>query len=303
TNYEALFNPIAYTTDDASPMGFGIAAVLTTFSTLCLLLTSISFLIMWKLTTFSLFLKTKYRDLVLMWFVLLLGLALYLSLFVALAILAYKGPDYNSLALTFTAATFFKLWFTVAAEALVLELWLFNWFLHLPPHVLAWPSIATVISDVVSCIGCPELSTPFFKIMYAIPAYNSSRIIYYILSGAYPHSGKHAGILIAEIVAMGLLLCVSIWIRQLVVIRGISDAHGFYRGYTYFHSTVPYYKSDPTSTEHNHNNIESGNSHAKMTKQIGVNSLENESTLSGRRYNHGCSSSSDIEISDCIDDN
>ncbi|KAJ1642194.1 hypothetical protein LPJ64_005931, partial [Coemansia asiatica] len=205
-NYAALFNPLLYTTTDASPAGFSNAAVLTTFATLTCVLCTIAFAIMWKLTTFSFFQRVSFCDLYIMWLVIFLGLALYLSLNISFAILAYRGPNFNDLALTFTGASFFKIWFSFAAEALALGLWLFNWFLFLPPHFLAWPSIATVITDVVSCMGCPELAPKFYSIMYATPAYNAGHIVMYAISGAYPENGKCAGILVAEIVATGLAL-------------------------------------------------------------------------------------------------
>ncbi|KAJ2720127.1 hypothetical protein GGI07_004804 [Coemansia sp. Benny D115] len=284
-NLDALLNPIGYTTTDASPEGFAGAPVLTTFSTLCVLLCSIAFLIMWKLTTVSFFERVRYFDLVLMWITLLFGLALGLGLFVAFAMLAYRGPGYNDLARTYTGATFFKVWFTTVLEAFPLGLWLYNWFLFLPPHILAWPSIATVITNVISCIGCPELAPSFYHIMYSTPGYNFNRIIQYILTGAYPHVGKWVGILIAEIVAMCLILCVSVWLRQLFVLRGISDGHGFYRGSTYFHSSIPYYKDDPNSAD-----------------KHGAGQLDTESTLSAGRYRHNTQvrrGSSGIDISDC----
>ncbi|KAJ1721990.1 hypothetical protein LPJ53_003563 [Coemansia erecta] len=287
-NYNALFNPILSKTTDASPAGFSNAAVLTTFATLTCVLCTIAFLIMWKLTSFSFFQRVRFCDLYPMWLVLLLGLALGLSLNISFAILAFRGPDYNELALTYTGATFFKLWFTFAAEALALGLWLFNWFLFLPPHFLAWPSIATVITDVVSCMGCPELAPKFYSIMYATPAYNAGHIAMYVISGAYPENGKLAGILVAEIVATGLALGGSIWLRQFFVLRGISDTHGFYRGSTYFHSTVPYYKDKDAAPDHDGSHV------------IKSGRLDNESTLSpGRRHRP----SSDIDITDCDSDN
>ncbi|KAJ2398131.1 hypothetical protein GGI05_000278 [Coemansia sp. RSA 2603] len=287
-NYNALFNPILSKTTDASPAGFSNAAVLTTFATLTIVLCTIAFLIMWKLTSFSFFQRVRFCDLYPMWLVLLLCLALVLSLNVSFAILAFRGPDYNELTLTYTGATFFKLWFTFAAEALALGLWLFNWFLFLPPHFLAWPSIATVITDVVSCMGCPELAPKFYSIMYATPAYNASHIAMYVISGAYPENGKLAGILVAEIVATGLALGASTWLRQFFVLRGISDMHGFYRGYKYFHSVVPYYKDKGAVPQHDESNV------------IKSGRLDNESTLSpGRRHRP----SGDIDITDCDSDN
>ncbi|KAJ2798205.1 hypothetical protein H4R20_004904 [Coemansia guatemalensis] len=195
------------------------------------------------MTSFPFFTKVRYRDLILMWPALLLGLALVLSFYQALAFLAFRGPDYNSLALTYTPATFFKFWFTGAAVAFSLGLWLFNWFLHLTPHIIALPSICTVIPNVVSTIGTFELASKFYRIFYALPFFNGSSIILYITTGAHPTVGRNVGVLVAEMVGMTLILWVSIWIRQVCALRGISDAHGWFRGSKYFHSPIPYYKS------------------------------------------------------------
>ncbi|KAJ1740492.1 hypothetical protein LPJ68_003737 [Coemansia sp. RSA 1086] len=246
----ALIDPIGYTSVDVSPAGFTISPVMSTFGYLDILLSTIGVLIMWKMTSFPFFIRVRYRDLMIIWPVLLFGLALVLSFYQALAFLAFRGPDYNSLALKYTAATFFKFWFTGAAVAFSLGLWLFNWFLHLTPHIIALPSICTVIPNVLSTISTFELAPKFYRIFYALPFYNGSSIILYIVTGAHSTAGRNVGILIAEIAAMTILLSISIWIRQVCALRGISDAHGWFHGSRYFHSPIPYYKSMPrTDTE------------------------------------------------------
>ncbi|KAJ2318598.1 hypothetical protein IWW51_005069, partial [Coemansia sp. RSA 2702] len=241
-NYGAVIDPVSFTTVDVAPAGFTISPIMSTFGYLVILLSTIGVLIVWKMTSFPFFTQVRYRDLVLMWPVLLLCLALILSFYQALAFLAFRGPGFNEEALTYTAASFFKFWFTGAAVAFSLGLWLFNWFLHLTPHIIALPSICTVIPNVVSTIGTFELAPTFYRIFYALPFYNGSSIILYIITGAHPTIGRNVGILVAEIVAMTALLSLSIWIRQVCALRGISDAHGWFHGSRYFHSHIPYYK-------------------------------------------------------------
>ncbi|KAJ2346265.1 hypothetical protein GGF43_005020 [Coemansia sp. RSA 2618] len=249
-NYSALIHPVGFTTVDVAAAGFTMSPIMSTFGYLTSLLSTIGVLIMWKMTSFPFFARVRFRDLALMWPVLLLGLALVLSFYHALAFLAFRGPGYNSLALKYTAATFFKFWFTNAAVSFCLGLWLFNWFLHLTPHIIALPSICTVIPNVVSTISTVELAPTFYRIFYALPFFNGSSIILYIITGAHPTIGRNVGILVAEIAAMTALLTLSIWIRQTCVLRGISDAHGWFRGSRYFHSHIPYYKDARSDAEH-----------------------------------------------------
>ncbi|KAJ2819317.1 hypothetical protein IWW50_005497 [Coemansia erecta] len=249
-NYSALIHPVGFTTVDVAAAGFTMSPIMSTFGYLTSLLSTIGVLIMWKMTSFPFFARVRFRDLALMWPVLLLGLALVLSFYHALAFLAFRGPGYNSLALKYTAATFFKFWFTSAAVSFCLGLWLFNWFLHLTPHIIALPSICTVIPNVVSTISTVELAPTFYRIFYALPFFNGSSIILYIITGAHPTIGRNVGILVAEIAAMTALLTLSIWIRQTCVLRGISDAHGWFRGSRYFHSHIPYYKDARSDAEH-----------------------------------------------------
>ncbi|KAJ2184039.1 hypothetical protein EV181_004586 [Coemansia sp. RSA 532] len=115
---------------------------------------------------------------------------------------------------------------------------------------MALPSICTVIPNVLSTVSTFELAPKFYRIMYAMPFYNGSSLILYILTGAHPTIGRNVGVLVAEIVAMTALLTLSIWIRQICVLRGISDAHGWFHGSRYYHSHIPYYKDVCADAEH-----------------------------------------------------
>ncbi|KAJ1950413.1 hypothetical protein EC988_004397, partial [Linderina pennispora] len=249
TNVEALLRPIGYKSVDVAPDGFGLAPFVTLFGFLCMALCTLSFLITWKFSTFTFFLKVKFRDLAAMWIALLLSVSVFLSLHFSLAFLAYRGPDYGIEAKKYTAGSFFKIWFTSAAVNMALATWLFTWFLNLMPKFIALPSLVTVIPNVVSVVTTPEFADRFYKIFYCLPFYNGSRIFQTVTTGAYPHSGRYAGILIAEIIAMLICLSISIWLRQLFVLRGISDMHGWYRWNTFFHGMVPYYK-DTAAAQH-----------------------------------------------------
>ncbi|KAJ2543325.1 hypothetical protein EV175_005988 [Coemansia sp. RSA 1933] len=248
-NFDALINPLAYTTVDVAPEDFVLAPVLMTFGFLCCLLCAVGVLILWRMTTFVFFLKVRFRDLALMWYFLILCFSLIVPLYLSFAILAFRGPNYNSLALPYTPATFFKIWFTAAAVMCALMLWLFSLFQFMPPHLLAFPSICTIIPNVVSTVAPVELAPKFYRIMYALPFFNGSRIIHYVISGGSPTLRLNIGVLAAEMAFMAICLGIAIWIRQIFVIRGISDPQGWYRGSLYFNTPVPYYKANPATTE------------------------------------------------------
>ncbi|KAJ2614092.1 hypothetical protein H4S08_001870 [Coemansia sp. RSA 1365] len=292
-NIAALIDPISYTTVDVAPAGFTISPIMSTFGYLTILLSTVGVLIVWKMTSFPFFSKVRYRDLILMWPMLLLGLALILSFYQALAFLAFRGPNYNSIALTYTAATFFKFWFTGAAVAFSLALWLFNWFLHLTPHIIALPSICTVLPNVVSTIGTTELASKFYRIFYALPFFNGSKIILHITTGAHSATGRNVGVLVAEMVGMTLILWISIWIRQVCVLRGISDAHGWFHKSKYFHSPIPYYKSETAHAE----------THRPEDSEVGIPSkAPSVFTLAAQTSLARTRPSRDIEIADYDED-
>ncbi|KAJ2057300.1 hypothetical protein GGI17_005734 [Coemansia sp. S146] len=247
TSFSALLHPISYTTVDVAPEAFLLAPIMTAFGFLACLLSAVGVMIMWKLTSFSFFVQVRFRDLVLMWITLILGLALILSLYLSLAFLAFRGPEYNAAALTYTPATFFKIWFTGTAVVLALSLWLFTWFLNMPPIFISLPSVFTVVPNIISCISTFELAPAFYRFMYATPFYNGSRIVQYIVSGAYPTLGRNIGVLVGEIAIMSFALAFSVWLRQMLALRGISDPQGWFRSSMYFQSPVPYYK---TAEEH-----------------------------------------------------
>ncbi|KAJ2833863.1 hypothetical protein GGI24_000656 [Coemansia furcata] len=287
TNLSVLLHPISYTTVDVAKEAFLLAPIMTAFGFLACLLSAVGAMIMWKLTSFSFFIKVRFRDLTLMWLALILGLALIISLYLSLAFLAFRGPDYNTAALTYTPATFFKIWFTGTAVVLALSLWLFTWFLNLPPIFISFPSVVTVVSNVISCISTFELAPTFYRFMYATPFFNGSRIVQYIVSGAYPTLGRNVGVLVGEIALMSLALTASIWVRQMLALRGISDPLGWFRGSMYFQSPVPYYKADE------------GHSRPRSAKRRS-HMLSSENTLSVGRDPRAIED--DIVISDCAMD-
>ncbi|KAJ1729648.1 hypothetical protein LPJ61_003420 [Coemansia biformis] len=244
TNYAALAHPVGFTSVDVAPAGFSIAPIMSTFGFLLVIFCTVGVLIPWKMTTFPFFAKVRYRDLVPMWFALLLCLALILSLYQALAFVAFRGPDYTKLALRYTAASFFKLWFTSAGVAFAVGLWLFSLFLPLTPSTMALPSVITVVTNVVSTVTVVELAPTFYRIFYALPFYNGSAIALRVVTGAHREAGREAGILGGEIAAMTVVLALSVWARQICVLRGVSDPLGWYRGQSYFNTPISYYKSD-----------------------------------------------------------
>ncbi|KAJ2415171.1 hypothetical protein GGI10_001870 [Coemansia sp. RSA 2530] len=284
TNLSVLLRPISYTTVDVAPEAFLLAPIMTAFGFLACLLSAVGVMIMWKLTSFSFFIQVRFRDLTLMWLALILGMALILSLYLSLAFLAFRGPEYNSAALTYTPATFFKIWFTGFAVVLALSLWLFTWFLNLPPIFVTLPSVFTVVPNIISCISTFELAPTLYRFMYATPFFNGTRIVQYIVSGAYPTLGRNIGVLVGEIVVMGIALVGSVWLRQVLALRGISDPQGWFRSSMYFQSPIPYYKIDEESTV------------PRSTKRPN-HLLSTENTLSVGR--DPLAIEDDIRISDC----
>ncbi|KAJ2730461.1 hypothetical protein IW152_005221 [Coemansia sp. BCRC 34962] len=247
-NLTALLCPISYTTVDVAPEAFLLAPIMTAFGFLACLLPAVGIMIMWKLTSFSFFTQVRFRDLTLMWLALILGVALILSLYLSLALLAFRGPGYNSVALTYTPATFFKIWFTGFAVVLALSLWLFAWFLNLPPIFITLPSVFTVVPNIISCISTFELAPTLYRFMYAMPFFNGGRIVQYVVSGAYPTLGRNIGVLAGEIVLMAAALAGSVWLRQVLSLRSISDPQGWFRSSMYFQSPIPYYKTGEECT-------------------------------------------------------
>ncbi|KAJ2773252.1 hypothetical protein IWQ57_001388 [Coemansia nantahalensis] len=239
TNYVAVTNPIGYTIVDVAPAGFSIAPLMSTFGYLHITLCLVGILIPWKLSSFAFFAKVRYRDLVAMWSVLLLCTALILSLYQALAFVAFRGPNYDKLALPYTAATFFKLWFTSAGVTMACAQWMFSLFLVLTPSTVTLASIITILPNVVSTVTVVELAPAFFRIFYALPFYNGANISLRVTTGAHREAAREAGILAGEIALMVAGLALAVWIRQACLLRGISDAQGWYRGQPYYSSPIP----------------------------------------------------------------
>ncbi|PIA14840.1 hypothetical protein COEREDRAFT_98588 [Coemansia reversa NRRL 1564] len=295
-NYMAMVHPISYTTIDVAPAGFSLAPIMSTFGYLVILLSIVPLLLIMKLTLSSLFLRVRYRDLAIMWPVIIFAYALMFSLYLSLAFMAFRGPNYNTLALPYTPGTFFKLWFTGTLVHFGLGLWIFNWFLYLPPRLLAFASVTTVLPNVASCVIPPELAPKFFRFMYALPFFNGSNIILYVTTGAHSTIGRNIGILVAEIVAMAFIMSLSIWICQFCVQCGIVDGTGWHRGSIFFSSPIPYYKdieSDNNIDQHKQNT----GIIADKTRTQFVN--QNYTPTSGSTiYNHDHRISSQIEIID-----
>ncbi|KAJ2524357.1 hypothetical protein GGI11_000879 [Coemansia sp. RSA 2049] len=162
----------------------------------------------------------------------------------ALALSAFEGPGYSANALHFTVGRFFAVWGTTTMTVLATALWLLNWLLILPPDVLGLPSLFTIQPNIACILIVPELAPGFFRWIYALPFYNGAMLLRYILSGAYPHIGTNVGIILGEICVMAVLLYITIGLRQLAVLRGVSDEAGWYRGNIFFDTPVPYYKEE-----------------------------------------------------------
>ncbi|KAJ2514192.1 hypothetical protein GGI11_004161 [Coemansia sp. RSA 2049] len=236
--------PVSYRIVDVAPFTFGISPTLIINGFLVCLLCTVDALIEWKYRTFCFYLRAKHNHLWLATLVLLLAWTTYMGMLAALALSAFEGPGYPANALHFTVGRFFAVWGTTTMTVLATALWLLNWLLILPPDVLGLPSLFTIQPNIACILIVPELAPGFFRWIYALPFYNGAMLLRYILSGAYPHIGTNVGIILGEICVMAVLLYITIGLRQLAVLRGVSDEAGWYRGNIFFDTPVPYYKEE-----------------------------------------------------------
>ncbi|KAJ2086581.1 hypothetical protein EV179_005190 [Coemansia sp. RSA 487] len=239
--------PISYRQIDVAPFTFDIAPVVYLFCFLVGMLCTIGPMIGWKMSSFSFYLKVRHRDLWLSIVGLIFAWTIIFGMYGALAFSAFRGLNYSENALKYTVGRFFSLWATIAITLMAVALWLFCWFTLLPPEVLGLASVVTLLPNVVSSISIAELAPHFYRWMHALPFYNGAILYRHILSGGYPRIGANLGIILGEICTMSLILCALTWIRQLMVLCGISDAAGWVRGNIFFHSPVPYYKEKAES--------------------------------------------------------
>ncbi|KAJ2574394.1 hypothetical protein GGH95_003913 [Coemansia sp. RSA 1836] len=226
--------PIAFRVVNAAPMSFGLAPIVYLFSFLVGQLCVIAALITWKMTSFSFFLKAKHVHVWLGAVALVLAWAVYIGMLSALAISAFRGPTYSALALPYTVGRFFSLWFTTAMVLSTSGLWLLSWFAVLTPELLALASLSVVLPNVVATLTPVETAPRFFRWLYALPFYNGAMLYRYILSGGYPRLGLNLGVVLGELCLWALLLGLATWVRQYVVVGGLSDVPGWYRGSIFF---------------------------------------------------------------------
>ncbi|KAJ1947980.1 hypothetical protein FBU59_001806 [Linderina macrospora] len=241
-NAAAVIHPIGYTVVDVAPFNYAIAIIAATFMFFVSLACIFAPMLGWKLSSFMLFLKIRYRDLAVFWVGVITTWVLIISCYASLAFLAYKGPDYNTLALEYTAGTFFKIWFTVFGVVLALAFWIYSLLLMVPPLYFGIVSLSHFIPNVASSIVPLETAPKFFRMFRVLPFYNGTMLIRTITSGAYPHVGQNIGILVGEVVFSFFVFLFAIWLRQRLVVMGIADIPGNIYGRPGFHSPVPYYK-------------------------------------------------------------
>ncbi|KAJ1823575.1 hypothetical protein GGH91_001016 [Coemansia sp. RSA 2671] len=234
--------PVAFSLDDDAPLSFAIAPISYLFSFLVGQLCVIGALIGWKMQSFSFFVKVKHTHVWLGAASIVLAWAIYIGMLGALAISAFRGPDYSKLALSYTVGRFFSLWFTTAMVLSAGGMWLLSWFVVLTPELLALASLSLVLPNVASTLTTVETSPRFFRWFYALPFYNGSMLYRFILSGAFPRIGLNVGVVLGDLCLCTAALWLTTCIRQYTAIRGISDIPGWYRGGIFFESPIPYYK-------------------------------------------------------------
>ncbi|KAJ1822712.1 hypothetical protein LPJ56_000589 [Coemansia sp. RSA 2599] len=233
---------VYFRTIDVAPMTFNIAPIQPLFAFLVSTLSTVAALISWKMTTFGFFLKVKHKHI---WMALLSLIAmwtLYISMNCALAVSFFRGPQYSQNALPYTVGRFFAIWGTTLAVLMAVALWLLSWYLVVTPEFIGLVSLITVLSNVVSTLVPAQVANRFYRVFYALPFYNGAILYRYIQSGAYPRLGQGVGVLLGEAAAMTVVLGLASWVRQVCVVRGISDVAGWYRGNEFFRSPVPLQK-------------------------------------------------------------
>ncbi|KAJ1733690.1 ubiquitin ligase (cullin) of SCF [Coemansia sp. Benny D160-2] len=244
-----IAQPISYRQIDVAPFTFGIGPVSYLFSFLVGMLCTIGPMIGWKMSTFTFYLKVRHRDLWLAAVALLFAWAAYMGMLGALAFSAFRGPGYSEVALKYTVGRFFSLWATITITLMAVSVWLFCWFVLVPPEILGLASLVTILPNTMSTLVIAELAPHFFRWIHALPFYNGAMLYRYILSGAYPQIGANVGIILGEICVMSLTLWVVIWIRQHMVLDGTSDAAGWSYGSIFFYSPVPHHKKKQQAAE------------------------------------------------------
>ncbi|KAJ2519886.1 hypothetical protein GGI11_002446, partial [Coemansia sp. RSA 2049] len=244
-----IAQPISYRQIDVAPFTFGIGPISYLFSFLVGMLCTIGPMIGWKMSTFTFYLKVRHRDLWLAAVALLFAWTAYMGMLGALAFSAFRGPGYSEVALKYTVGRFFSLWATITITLMAVSVWLFCWFVLVPPEILGLASLVTILPNTMSTLVIAELAPHFFRWIHALPFYNGAMLYRYILSGAYPQIGANVGIILGEICVMSLTLWVVIWIRQHMVLDGTSDAAGWSYGSIFFYSPVPHHKKKRQAAE------------------------------------------------------
>ncbi|KAJ2470847.1 hypothetical protein EV174_006050, partial [Coemansia sp. RSA 2320] len=226
--------PVGLTVSSVAPMTFSIAPVVYLFGFLTGLLCVVGPLIAWKLTTAAFFERTKHRHVWLGAVALIMGWATYIALLGALAQAAFRGPAYSAQALAYTVGRFFSVWMTEAMVLTTTGLWLANWFLLLTPELQGLASLMTVLPNIVSTLVLTQTAPRFYRWMYAGSFYNGAMLYRYVLSGAYPQIGLNVGVVLGEMAALAAVLYATTWVRQYVLVAGLSDVPGWYRGSKFF---------------------------------------------------------------------
>ncbi|KAJ2654801.1 hypothetical protein IWW48_005885 [Coemansia sp. RSA 1200] len=201
-----IAQPISYRQIDVAPFTFGIGPVSYLFSFLVGMLCTIGPMIGWKMSTFTFYLKVRHRDLWLAAVALIFAWTAYMGMLGALAFSAFRGPGYSGVALKYTVGRFFSLWATITITLMAVSVWLFCWFVLVPPEILGLASLVTILPNTMSTLVIAELAPHFFRWIHALPFYNGAMLYRYILSGAYPQIGANVGIILGEICVMLLAL-------------------------------------------------------------------------------------------------
>ncbi|KAJ1768428.1 hypothetical protein IW138_002952 [Coemansia sp. RSA 986] len=231
-----LISPVGYTTVDVAPYGFGIARYAPMYAVFVSVACTLAAQILVKLSCGEMYSRVNHHHLAVYFHMLMVAWSTLLSLFCALAVLAFRERGYNAqrLGLPMTAGRVLAIFGTFDAALLVTSQWLFFWITLLPPDFVPFIFVLTLTTTSVSSTVALELVPASLRWIVAVPGYNSATLFRYIVSGAYPQLGMHIGILLGEAGAMFLLNSAAIMVRQYWLISGFADDAGWFKASIFY---------------------------------------------------------------------
>ncbi|KAI7833982.1 hypothetical protein BX661DRAFT_176426 [Kickxella alabastrina] len=232
----ALVTPIWYTSKEASPMSFGIAPIAPTFAIFVSIACSIAIHTLLKLCSVDFINKVNLRHLAVTFHVFMFAWSSLLGLFCTLAVVAFRGPYYNThhLGLPINAGRFFALFATFSLAILASSQWLFFWITLLPPDLVPISLVCLIVPSSAAGTVSIDLLPTGLRWMTVLPSHNCAMLFRHITSGAYPQVGQNVGIIVGEIIIMFILNTLAVMLRQYWIMSGLIDCIGWFKTSIFF---------------------------------------------------------------------